>query len=1237
MPWQVQLLGGLRVRGEGRDLPGFGTAKASALFSYLASRTPAFSSRAELAEMLWPDQEPVKARNSLSSALTIIRQALREPSSTAIQVTEGDRRSIRLRPELFNTDVAAFERAVKQARLAESLAERAALARSCAALYAGDFVPDLDWPWVLAERRRLEALHLQVVKEAIAALRKLGEGDRARQVVQQARTRAPESSELQMIEIQLLANLGHTSDARTLARSYARWCERSDIDLDDSLASLLRQTDTRTSASVADPERLVAEGQRLLAEGRAPAALARFVDAAVGPPDKLPDEVEALRLGLTLHACPLPKAWHDEGEALTCCDVGRTGWVAAGRRDGTIVLWDPDRDVVRKMKTAGAALTQLAVAAASNRVVAIDAARQVHLRQLSSRRVVAVEPGALPETPNCLALSPDHRFAAVGDDSGHVLVIDLHTGAGHLWQAHHRTQAVVFARHGELLVSGGSEGRLRGWDPVSGRELDLGWSPGGKITCLAVSPDGGRLACADGHGRALVWSWAEPEREPVVVRHPTKAITAVTFSPDGLNLATGGGDGMVRRWRLAEGVAIEQPGKLSGDCREIRFRPDGLALLCLSRERPATLLWSATLEPLLAPLEAVGTVVGCGFRGDGQHVVSVSAAGELALWDVMGPLPEQRRVHQRLRHVSQAALWCRAGQLATAGVDGFVRVESLHGEGRSHRLRHPAAVWQVALSPDSKHVATACHDGVVRLWSAADGAPLGELVHDDDVRRVAFNADGSLLATASRDGTARVWTVPAGRAVGPCLEHDELVRGARFVRQGGSLLTVDRTGHLRNWRVSTGEARWEVNHPGLAWDLAVSPDERCVVVVGTGSVATVVATGTGARLPGAWQVAGTAMAVAISPDSRRVMVATQEGLVRVFEVETGAVALPDLQHAEWVHGGLFGPHGDWLATWSDDHTVRFWDGHNGHPLGVPLPHLSLVNHATYCESGRVLATACSDGHAYVWELAGVTWSRSDWRQAAALVNGSGSQLELLHRGSSAQRVWREIQADRCLQEGCLAGAALHVEALAAERPDDAQAASRQAWLAVARGDWAAAAAAYAVAAEDPNQQPLILAEWAIGALVHDRPTFAGVAARLAEVLAAIPRSQLRWAGLRALALAVEGRIHLARLDLDASCPAPYEKESRSLETWAAVLYRQAKCDSAIEAMARAWHPPRNPRTTFGYALLALCHGREGRYVEAARLAAQARLLWENTDIKADWLEQTETSLLLAEVRQVVSG
>src|SRR5262245_12637097 len=74
-----------------------------------------------------------------------------------------------------------------------------------------------------------------------------------------------------------------------------------------------------------------------------------------------------------------------------------------------------------------------------------------------------------------------------------------------------------------------------------------------------------------------------------------------------------------------------------------------------------------------------------------------------------------------------------------------------------HTLRgHTADVMDVAFTPDGTLLATASVDGTVRLWRVDDGGLVGTLSHPEGITSMALSPDGRLLVTGSYDRAARI-------------------------------------------------------------------------------------------------------------------------------------------------------------------------------------------------------------------------------------------------------------------------------------------------------------------------------------------------------------------------------------------------------------------------------------------------------------------------------------------------
>lgn len=148
MGWRIELFGGPRVVApDGRITERFPTQKTAALLAYLALHPSRPHSRELLAERFWPDRDPARSRNSLSSVLSALRGPLGEALVT-------DKLRVGLDPARIATDVAEFEAALHAGDLA-----------GAGKRLGAELLPGVYDDWAILERERLEALW----EDAVAA------------------------------------------------------------------------------------------------------------------------------------------------------------------------------------------------------------------------------------------------------------------------------------------------------------------------------------------------------------------------------------------------------------------------------------------------------------------------------------------------------------------------------------------------------------------------------------------------------------------------------------------------------------------------------------------------------------------------------------------------------------------------------------------------------------------------------------------------------------------------------------------------------------------------------------------------------------------------------------------------------------------------------------------------------------------------------------------------------------
>ena len=163
---RLQTLGGLAVFDGSRPLGGNAQQpRRLALLAVLARAGERGVSRDRIAELLWSEVEPERARRSLNQALYALRQEL--GAEDAILGT----RDLRLNPELVAVDLTEFETARASGAFEEA-----------ARCYGGPFLGDFHLPgvaafarWAEAEREALAARYRALLEAAASAA--TGRGD----------------------------------------------------------------------------------------------------------------------------------------------------------------------------------------------------------------------------------------------------------------------------------------------------------------------------------------------------------------------------------------------------------------------------------------------------------------------------------------------------------------------------------------------------------------------------------------------------------------------------------------------------------------------------------------------------------------------------------------------------------------------------------------------------------------------------------------------------------------------------------------------------------------------------------------------------------------------------------------------------------------------------------------------------------------------------------------------------
>jgi WD40 repeat protein len=193
---------------------------------------------------------------------------------------------------------------------------------------------------------------------------------------------------------------------------------------------------------------------------------------------------------------------------------------------------------------------------------------------------------------SALAFSPDGRYLATTDGGNRVAVWDADSGQllRILEATTSELRSLAFdPSSGKFLAAGGSNGFVKVWEAVTGREKCLCRGHHRNVACVCFSPDGKRLATASS-GTVCLWDAGNGRELFSMVGHGAQ-VEAVAFSPDGRRLASCSMDGDVKLWDPSAGHEVLTLKDHRGPVMSVAFAPGNGQLLASCGHDDNVRLW----------------------------------------------------------------------------------------------------------------------------------------------------------------------------------------------------------------------------------------------------------------------------------------------------------------------------------------------------------------------------------------------------------------------------------------------------------------------------------------------------------------------------------------------------------------------------------------------------------------------------------------------------------------------
>ncbi len=468
--------------------------------------------------------------------------------------------------------------------------------------------------------------------------------------------------------------------------------------------------------------------------------------------------------------------------------------------------------------------------------------------------------------------------------------------------------SVAISHDSTWLVSGGWDSTVKIWDVNNGTCLHTLEEHTKEVVCVTLSHDSTLIASASRDHTAKIWL-ARTGECLHTLHHDGKddKVTSVAFSHDSTQLASGTEGGIIKLWKTSKGSCLRTLKSYSCVVTCVAFSHDSTMLAVGLRNSGAIEILNVANSMCLMTLEGHSEWVNSvAFSHESTWLASASHDLTIKTWDLSsGTCLQTFAGHSQW--ISSVALPKEPNVpiIISGSTDSTIKIWNVNQNAKqqidSKIDRHTQEVRTITFSPDSTRLVSGSDDTTFKIWDTSNMTCL--LTIDgwaEDSFASTFSHDSSQLATAVITYGIKSWDVNSGACIQTFEGRRREIQSMAFSHDSSLLASVSASDEVKIWDTSNGTCL-QTFIISNDWDPSTSYDLDSNVTFSHDSARLAVGLGESERLPQPRTVA-------------KIWDIGRREWVQMFEGHSGNVTSVAFSHDS-----------SWLASTSEDKTVKVWD------------------------------------------------------------------------------------------------------------------------------------------------------------------------------------------------------------------------------------------------------------------------------------------------------------------------